>query len=158
VQVARDDEELPEDLEESDDFLEIPHFNDLLEQDLVRGFTAAEIPEREAEVRSFFCGPGGYRLYKRLLQELGSARSLARVRRQASPRDRDRMVRGERSRSGQRVRIRQGRPGPAATALLLGCRRDRLLDSDGEARAMATAVESKEDVLTRSRDRDPSRW
>ena len=66
-----DDEELPEDLEESDDFLEIPHFNDLLGQLLVREFVAAEISEREAEVRSFFGGPGGYRLYKRLLQELG---------------------------------------------------------------------------------------
>ena len=31
---------------------------------------AAEIPEREAEVRSFFGGPGGYRLFKRLLGEL----------------------------------------------------------------------------------------
>ena len=66
-----DDEELPEDLEESDDLLEIPHFNDLQGQRLVREFVAAEIPERGAEVRSFFGGPGGYRLYKRLLQELG---------------------------------------------------------------------------------------
>ena len=54
-------EELPEDLEDSDDILEIPHFRYLLGQDLVREFVAAEIPDREAEVRSFFGGPGGYR-------------------------------------------------------------------------------------------------
>ncbi len=65
-----DDEELPEDLDESGDLLEIPHFNDLLGQRLVREFVAAEMPERGAEVRSFFGGPGGYRLFRRLLGEL----------------------------------------------------------------------------------------
>ena len=66
-----DEEELPEDLEESGDLLEIPHFNDLLGRRLVSEFVAAELPERDAEVGSFFNGPGGYRLYKRLLAELG---------------------------------------------------------------------------------------
>ena len=66
-----DSDELPDDAYESDDYLEIPHFKELLGQDLVREFVVAEIPERRAEVQDFFRGPGGYRLYKRLLQELG---------------------------------------------------------------------------------------
>lgn len=65
-------DELPDDLDDSEDYLEIPHYKDLLSgQSLVWEFVAAEIPDREVEVRSFFGGRGAYRLYKRLLQEVG---------------------------------------------------------------------------------------
>ncbi len=65
-------DELPQDVYKNDDYLEIPHYKDLSPgQGLVWEFVAAEIPDREAEVRSFFGGPGAYRLYKRLLQEVG---------------------------------------------------------------------------------------
>jgi hypothetical protein len=63
---------LPDDLEESEEYLEIPHYKDLsLGQGLVWEFVAAEIPDRESEIRSFFRGRGAYRLYKQLLQEIG---------------------------------------------------------------------------------------
>lgn len=64
-------DDLPDDVYDSQDYLEIPHFKELLGKGPVWEFVAAEMPEREAEVHSFFRGPGGYRLYKRLLQDLG---------------------------------------------------------------------------------------
>ena len=65
-------DDLPDDLDESEDYLEIPHFSELLPgQGLVWEFVSAEIPDREEEIRSFFAGRGAYRLYKRLLQETG---------------------------------------------------------------------------------------
>ncbi len=76
-----DSDELPDDAYENDDFLEIPHFKELLGQHLVWEFVAAEFPERGAEVQDFFRGPGGYRLYKRLLQELGLLDRFSRYRR-----------------------------------------------------------------------------
>jgi hypothetical protein len=65
-------DDLPDDLDENEDYLEIPHYKDLsLGQGLVWEFVAAEIPDRESEIRSFFRGRGAYRLYKRRLQEIG---------------------------------------------------------------------------------------
>jgi len=63
--------ELPEDIE-SDDYIEIPHKNDLdLGARLVFDFVSEYIPEKYEQVRDIFRRKGAYRRYKYLLDSLG---------------------------------------------------------------------------------------
>lgn len=65
-------DELPEDIYENDDYIEIPHKNDLnLGQRLVWQFVEKEIPGLADKVRSFFSRKGAYSRYKDFLEEVG---------------------------------------------------------------------------------------
>jgi hypothetical protein len=67
-----DFDELPEDIYENDDYIEIPHKNDLgLGQHLVWHFVEKEIPGLVDKVRSFFSRKGAYSKYKAFLEEIG---------------------------------------------------------------------------------------
>ncbi len=67
-----DYDELPEDIYENDDYIEIPHKNDLgLGQRLVWQFVEKEIPGLADKVRSFFSRKGAYSKYKAFLEEIG---------------------------------------------------------------------------------------
>jgi len=64
-----DSDELPEDIYESDDYIEIPHKNDLdLGQHLVRQFVNREIPGLANTVRGFFSRRGAYSKYRSFLE------------------------------------------------------------------------------------------
>ncbi len=66
-----DDEELPEDLDENDDYVEIPHKHDLdLGQELVWRFVNREIPGLGSKVREIFGRRGAYRRFKDFLAGL----------------------------------------------------------------------------------------
>jgi diadenosine tetraphosphate (Ap4A) HIT family hydrolase len=63
-------DELPRDVDDSDDYLEVPHRNDLdLGQRLVWEFVEREIPEHHDRVRSFFRRPGPYGRFKDFLDQ-----------------------------------------------------------------------------------------
>ena len=65
-------DELPDDVSENDDYVEIPNRNDLdLGQQLVWKFVDRRIPERMSEVRQIFSRRGAWSRYKDLLAELG---------------------------------------------------------------------------------------
>lgn len=65
-------DDLPEDLNASDDYVEIPHKNDLdLGKDLIFRFVAQEIPGLHEKVRGIFSRRGAYRRYKDFLADLG---------------------------------------------------------------------------------------
>jgi len=67
-----DFDELPEDIYEIDDYIEIPHKNDLgLGQRIVWQFVEKEIPGLADKVRSFFSRKGAYSKYKAFLEEIG---------------------------------------------------------------------------------------
>ncbi len=67
-----EEEELPDDLETSDRYIEIPHKNELdLGRDLALRFTAKELPERHDEVRAYFRSRGAYARFKQLLESEG---------------------------------------------------------------------------------------
>jgi hypothetical protein len=62
------DEELPDDLEESDRYLAIPHKNDLdLGSHLALRFAAAELPDEYARIQGLFRHRGAYARFKELL-------------------------------------------------------------------------------------------
>lgn len=66
------DEELPDDLENPDRYLEIPHKNDLdLGRNLALRFVDQELPKRFQEARSFFHSKGAYGRFKGLLEAEG---------------------------------------------------------------------------------------
>ena len=66
-----DFDELPEYIYENDDYIEIPHKNDLgLGQHLVWQFVEKEIPGLADKVRSFFSRKGAYSKYKAFLEEI----------------------------------------------------------------------------------------
>lgn len=66
-----EEEELPDDIYESDDYVEIPHKKDLdLGQKLVWRFVEREIPGLESKVRGFFSRRGAYSRYKAFLEEI----------------------------------------------------------------------------------------
>ena len=66
------EEELPDDLRESDRYLAVPHKNDLdLGRDLVLRFVAAELPEQYGRVEGFFRHRGAYARLKELLEAAG---------------------------------------------------------------------------------------
>jgi hypothetical protein len=65
-------DEFPEEAYESEDYIEIPHKNDLdLGQRLVWRFVEKEIPGLEPKVRGFFSRRGAYARYKTFLEEIG---------------------------------------------------------------------------------------
>ena len=67
-----DEDELPDDLGESDRYLEVPHKNDLnLGRTLVLRFVAAQLPAQYARVEEFFRHRGAYARVKELLSAEG---------------------------------------------------------------------------------------
>ncbi len=63
------DEDLPEDLYENEDYIEIPHKNDLnLGRNLVFEFVANRLPEDLDKVHDFFRKKGAYSCFKDLLE------------------------------------------------------------------------------------------
>jgi hypothetical protein len=67
-----EEEELPDDLEESDLYIEIPHKNDLdLGNDLALRFVRERLPDQFAEVRNVFRHRGAYARFKQLLAAKG---------------------------------------------------------------------------------------
>ncbi len=65
-------DDLPEDLNASDDYVEIPHKNDLdLGKDLIFRFVAQEIPGLHEKVQRIFSRRGAYGRYKDFLADLG---------------------------------------------------------------------------------------
>ena len=65
-------EELPDDLEEGDKYVRIPHKNDLdLGRPLVFEFVSERLPEEYHEVRRYFSKRGAYARFKDLLVRRG---------------------------------------------------------------------------------------
>jgi hypothetical protein len=70
--LALTEDELPDDFEESDRYLEIPHKNDLdLGRDLALRFAERELPEAYDRVAAYFGHRGAYRRFKDYLEETG---------------------------------------------------------------------------------------
>lgn len=66
-----DIDELPEDVEENDDYVEIPHRYDLdLGKELVWEFVDRQIPGLKNKVQGFFSRRGAYSRYKAFLADL----------------------------------------------------------------------------------------
>jgi hypothetical protein len=66
------EEELPDDLGESDRYLALPHKNDLdLGRDLALRFAAGKLPNDYGRVEDFFRRPGAYARFKDLLEAQG---------------------------------------------------------------------------------------
>lgn len=67
-----DADDLPDDLDENEDYISIPHKNDLeLGRNLVYDFVAANLPDAFEKVRSIFSSKGAYARYKDLLEYNG---------------------------------------------------------------------------------------
>ncbi len=67
-----DSDELPEDVDDSDRYVEIPHKNELdLGVRLVRDFVSQRLPERPEEVEGIFSRRGAYSRFKALLASCG---------------------------------------------------------------------------------------
>jgi len=67
-----DSDDLPEDIEESDEYIEIPHKNDLdLGNRLVMDFATEQCPELLEKVHAIFKRKGAYSRYKELLDSKG---------------------------------------------------------------------------------------
>lgn len=67
-----DGDDLPDDLEENENYISIPHKNDLdLGRNLVFDFVAANLPDAFEKVRSIFSSKGAYARYKDLLEYTG---------------------------------------------------------------------------------------
>ena len=65
-----DSDELPDDLEENDDYLRIPHRNDLdLGRNLVFEFVEHRLPSAIEQVRDFFRNAGAYSRFRDLLEQ-----------------------------------------------------------------------------------------
>jgi hypothetical protein len=66
------DAEVPDDLETSDQYVAIPHKNDLgLGRDLALLFVAQRLPDHSGGARAIFRQPGAYARFKSLLQSQG---------------------------------------------------------------------------------------
>ncbi|MDK3025890.1 UPF0158 family protein [Cupriavidus taiwanensis] len=66
------DEEIPDDLETSDRYLEIPHKNELeLGRNLALRFVEQQLPECYEQVEGYFRRQGAYASFKRLLEHKG---------------------------------------------------------------------------------------
>ncbi len=64
-----DEDELPEDLDDNDDYVEIPHKNHLdLGQPLIWRFIEGVAPEKYEEVRRIFSRRGAYRRWRAFLE------------------------------------------------------------------------------------------
>jgi len=67
-----DSDDLPEDMEDSDEYIEIPHKNDLdLGNRLVMEFITEQCPELLEKVHAMFRRKGAYSRYKELLDSKG---------------------------------------------------------------------------------------
>jgi hypothetical protein len=67
-----DEEDLPEDLDTSDRYIEVPHKNDLdLGNNLALRFVEEQLPSRRADVGHFFRRRGAYARFKNLLTAEG---------------------------------------------------------------------------------------
>ena len=67
-----DSDELPGDLEENDNYVGIPHKNDLdLGLNLVLSFISAKLPNELEKVRGIFRSRGAYARFKDLLEQKG---------------------------------------------------------------------------------------
>lgn len=67
-----DSDDLPDDFEENENYISIPHKNDLeLGRNLVFDFVAANLPDAFEKVRSIFSSKGAYARYKDLLEYNG---------------------------------------------------------------------------------------
>jgi len=67
-----DSDDLPEDIEDSDEYIEIPHKNELdLGRKLVLDFIAEECPEAMGRVHAIFKHKGAYSRYKEFLASKG---------------------------------------------------------------------------------------
>jgi len=65
-------DELPDDIEDSDDYIEIPHKNELdLGKQLVYQFVSEHLPEEYDRVAQIFRRKGAYSRYKDLLDRKG---------------------------------------------------------------------------------------
>ena len=70
------DNELPEDVEDSDRYLAVPHKNELeLGRNLALRFVAQVLPQHYERARSFFQRRGAYAQFKRLLESAGALES-----------------------------------------------------------------------------------
>lgn len=72
VSDSGDSDELPDDFEESDDYLRIPHRNDLdLGRNLVFEFVERRLPSAIEQVHDFFRRSGAYGRFRDLLEQNG---------------------------------------------------------------------------------------
>ena len=72
VSTLGDSDELPDDLEENEKYISIPHKNDLnLGRDLVFDFISANLPAEYEQVRRMFSKKGAYARLKELLEAKG---------------------------------------------------------------------------------------
>ncbi|MCI5144027.1 MAG: hypothetical protein D3923_00535 [Candidatus Electrothrix sp. AR3] len=69
---SSDIHDIPEEAYESDDWIDIPHCNDLdLGRDLVFRFVAQHLPSEEERIRNIFGRRGAYSQYKDFLEKKG---------------------------------------------------------------------------------------
>ena len=67
-----DSDELPEDIYENEQYIEIPHKNELdLGKDLVLDFTSMHMPNEIEKIYSIFRKKGAYSKFKNLLESKG---------------------------------------------------------------------------------------
>ncbi|MFP4110101.1 MAG: UPF0158 family protein [Desulfonatronovibrio sp.] len=67
-----DSDELPDDFEENDKYISVPHKNDLdLGKNLVFDFVSANLPDQFEKVRGIFSKKGAYARFKDLLEYKG---------------------------------------------------------------------------------------
>ena len=72
VSTLGDSDEVPDDLEENEKYISIPHKNDLnLGRDLVFDFISANLPAEYEQVRRMFSKKGAYARLKELLEAKG---------------------------------------------------------------------------------------
>ena len=85
VSTLGDSDELPDDLEENDKYISIPHKNDLdLGRELVFTFVSADLPDEVANVKRIFSRKGAYARYKDLLESKGRLEAWYEFERQAT--------------------------------------------------------------------------
>jgi hypothetical protein len=72
VSMIGDSDELPDDIEESEKYISIPHKNELsLGKSLAFDYASVHLPDEFERVRGFFSNRGAYARYKDLLQTKG---------------------------------------------------------------------------------------
>ncbi len=72
VSTLGDSDELPDDLEENEKYISVPHKNDLNPgRELVFDFISANLPKEYDRVRGFFSRKGAYARFKELLESKG---------------------------------------------------------------------------------------
>ncbi len=80
-----DSDELPDDLEENEKYISIPHKNDLnLGRNLVFDFISANLPNEFERVRGIFSRKGAYTRFKDLLESKGQLEAWYEFERKAT--------------------------------------------------------------------------